>query len=691
MHAFSSSAIHASRFKTILRKWTQSIQALLQGDRPNSLLFKSSRSNRSQNALLCVKNNAYPPFYEPAFFMIDVFKRFVLPLQTLTLQRVLLALLGAALCAQFATAQTPTVNWQHRAESFGDGTRSYVLRPRGPYVIVDPGISERHIVPTANGAFVIIPTNTASGSDHLKLLYTPYLFGTRGYQVLKLDAQGNLLWKRFVALADESSRAIDSQTSNDGLFLSTNTLQDARATANGGLALLVSGAYVTFNALGQQLLYSINHCDNDLDFLIDQRALNVDGILVAWSSASDTATLRVCAIDVDGQELERVAYSGVQGLNVADYQRNIGFLARTWILNAGVFSNPTLSLRNGQTTRWSKTGAMALEFDGAMSSGRYLRATGEVWAYFADQLIKLSTNGTILWQQTPLERYTLQYWLNDGGVLMRADGLRRWRAFNADGSTRWVHDLPESYAAASQLTATHLRTVQLSNAIEPIAINIASGAIQATSLAYEDEGTLMGLGLVGQDNFVQLRYGTTVQSRSSNVGCFLPGLSGDCVRNMYFAKPEAKTQSALSGLTLSTLNSLEFPLPTFTLEKSSNVELTGNDDGVTRLFAKHLVHDGIRSQLQIQRLNPNGKVRWTRTLSTPEYDAGNAFFRQFPNLLIAGATEYAPQFATSTPKLWGLAERDGSVLWELTLPAALQRMRKVPKTTVFNAFHLPVS
>jgi hypothetical protein len=587
------------------------------------------------------------------------------------------------LLASASHAQFPTINWQHSPQTQGDDIRSYVPTATG----LDPGLDQRHTVASANGAYLIVPTNTASGSDYLRLLYTPYLFATRGYQVAKLDAQGNLQWKRFVALPDASARARAHQQNlfNDGLFWTRNTLQDARETASGGLAFLANGRYVVFDAQGQQLANSAGHCDELTDFADVDTALNSDGLLYAWTPANSAGANRACAIDTSGVELDRMTFPAAMRLDVIDYQRYVGFLTTSGNVNMGVWSNTTVSLHTSTSTRWSKTGAAADNF--ASLTARdvpHIHPNGEVWTRYDGQFVKFANTGDIIWQSADpsLDGFQVKYWLSDGALLENPNS-ESWRALNTTGTTRWQALLPPALFNTSQLLPERVRVLQLSaQAPDTVhhSINLSTGAPTSSQFPNQYAPTL-GFGLVGLNRLVEVGYLASTLSRSYNGACGIPGFVGPCIRQMEFARPTAQVRDVSNGATLGALNDWAFPLPSFPLDNKSWLDLvvnsTTNGEVIERRYAKHLVHDGIATKLQIQRLAANGQAQWSRTLSMPNYDAAAASFRNFGELLIASATEYAPEASVATSKLWALNESDGTVFWERTLSNPWQSIERL--------------
>ena len=278
----------------------------------------------------------------------------------------------------------------------------------------------------------------------------------------------------------------------------------------------------------------------------------------------------------------------------------------------------------------------------------------------------------------------MRHFLNDGSALLESEFPEIWLALNADGTTRWEHPFPDFYfVAAPRLEPNSLHVLQVGGETTLVhAIDLNSGNLTASSFATNIENTVLAIGSLSASQLVHVEYGPSVLSRSYDGACNFSGFYGDCVRSIQFAKPIARIRSAQTGVELAIVGSLPWPLPSMPLTTKSWIDLEFDEEGsISRRYVKHLVHDGIRSRLQIQKLEANGQALWSTSLATPNYDAGAASFHNFGTLLLASAREYAPRWAASVHKLWALNQSDGSIAWELPLNSPWQRIDRITNGT----------
>ena len=465
-----------------------------------------------------------------------------------------------------AAGQSPSL-WIHPADlPAGNGARAHLYGQQlsgGPFPVFlpveEPRYEARAVVPLDDGAYVILPVNGGGASGNLDTLLNPSWLNNRGWQILRVNATGQLLWQRSTRITQGAG-----YMAFNPYMQSVPELGDALRTSNGGLALIAQGGLIVFDPQGTtvlQLSLSAARCGmGELESFPDRAFLSQDDALVLGYASQTNGASRACAVGFDGQEIESISTDAATAMGVVDYRRNAGFLVGNGVLDPGnhSWSNTSISLRTATSTRWSLPSTyMPLP-------NRLLAPNGDAWLD-VDSSVRIYDLAGSLRGQTAEGLYP-KLWLAGGDVLIADDAGLDVRRVQSDGDPVWQRSvLPFPAGVAMwQLLPDRVRMMQ---------VDLTERDIRSASLALADGQVLAddvrnfefrhAVGLAGNDRIVTAGRGPTLGgwSRELVLGCDAPGYCPDAVE---YAQPEVLLRSPATGATIASIDpaQLSFPLAT---------------------------------------------------------------------------------------------------------------------------------
>jgi len=103
------------------------------------------------------------------------------------------------------------------------------------------------VVAGSDGAYLILPINGGGSSENLTYLLRPFWFNNRGWQVMRLNASGQLLWSKFIGANTQTTSALPLSPL---AFAAEPALLQTQLTASGGVAVLSNYGLHVFDAHG---------------------------------------------------------------------------------------------------------------------------------------------------------------------------------------------------------------------------------------------------------------------------------------------------------------------------------------------------------------------------------------------------------------------------------------------------------
>jgi|GEM_PF-5662822 len=572
-----------------------------------------------------------------------------------------------ALAAGAVNAQTRDLLWRVDQAVALPGRVAFFSAENGAPIDFRASFQLVRVIATSNASYVAIPTNTADLEvGNAFTVVPPSWLGTRGWQVIKLDAKGALLWKRQIASSSAS-------------------INDFKLTAEGGVALLQNRQLSVFGAAGEVRFTADVVTELCLDdagnpngsphriFLTD-----ADALVVAYAG-SNSETARACAYSLQGALLDTI--TSVFRIEVGDFRRNFGFLIKEGDFTGSFWSNARFMLRSNNQIFWS----MNVADEEEIPRTAQIALDGSAWIRLGTRFQRLESNGNIAWD-IPALGYQNVGFLESNRMLVANPAATQIAAINLNGSIAWSIEQPiwsdSAHPPIWQIGANNTRAIGFTSADREATIrNIANAsgtetssivAALPTSRANHAFGSLAGSGAVSIDSSAT----PNVYPPPSLVFC--PG-GGFCPASARFGVPSLRRYSAGSVLISDTpAPELTFALPTRPLELRSAVQLVSTGGIAASVVNVGYSHDGYRQLLVAQHLRADGQLLWQRILNTPRYDAEKASFAVSGGSIFISATESAP--STPLGQLWELRLSDGVTLNSHTT-LALQALQAIGANT----------
>ena len=565
-----------------------------------------------------------------------------------------------------------------RTQSYLSGTEQVFIPFPGIRNTRKPSYNNAHIVPLADGAYVIAPINAGVYSRNLMNIVTPFWESNRGWKVLRVAANGQVLWSRHIRTpAPEAVTPFIEPWNYPRNF--EQTLQQSKATADGGLALIISNTTYSYSAEGLlrwQSGYS-NACSIGLiETYYDVVNISDDDHFVVQKNAQGVNPPRACAFDLVGNEVMRVNGSR-NTLYVLDFRRDFGFLTHDADFSMGRLSNSVLSLRTNSALRWQTNVLAATQF------GRQISPTGAVWTtlFTMDNypLHHIGGTGQILWTQ-PSAPSRVMAWLNGGDALL--GDLATFARVSTAGIIRWQTTLAEPLVGtdfeadiAWQLQNDYVRLSGVDaynfNAVGRAArIALADGAVSQSIVL----PARIGLAPMAAEQLLVLEQQPSDVVRKPSAPCFIAEF---CPQVMEFSEAVLKRIDQASGLAAGAdiSEGLDYPYSSLPLERNSFPQLNNFRQSIVTLRYEY---DGVRSTMLLEDIQSNGRQNWATKLAF-EFDAINASVSARGDAYFVAAEQTGPLGASASAKMWRVNANTGLVEWVVELPFAIQHLSNISR------------
>jgi hypothetical protein len=509
-----------------------------------------------------------------------------------------------------------------------------------------PTVQMNRVLRTSNGSYVLVPSNSADLPDANALLAAPPAWpGTRGWQLLRLDDNAGVLWKRFIA---SPSARID----------------DIRLTAELGIALLQNNQAIVFAPDGStrfQMDLATQACPEDFGRFSgnpDRQFINEEELIIVNYAGDVTEQARACAIDFNGNIVDRIT-AVVGRLEVGDYRRSVGFLTKEGPFFNGFWSDARIELRSQTATAWTLSGVdaeiMRREPQIALDRTTLIILNG--------RLRGISPLGVEQWDGEPGGFQSIGF-LSPNRLLQSNPSSTALRAIASDGSVLWeVSQAPwtdsESPAfhqiSASSFTASgYLRGTR--NARVRSYSNASGVETRQINLIAPVDRPVLSVGALGDAAAVLINAGAApLQITNPFAGSC--SLIGFCPTSFGITSPSILRYSSTGQLSAELGGAgLNYPLPSRPLEHRPAVQQFS--DGA--LLHLSYGHDGQRQVLVVRRISSGGQVLWSRRLSDVSFDLERASAAIVGNTVMVSAHIGAPGTAAGSGTLWQLDASTGS-------------------------------
>jgi hypothetical protein len=527
-----------------------------------------------------------------------------------------------------------------------------------------PGFSPSAVVAREDGAYLILPVNGGGGSSELGFVLNPSWQRLRGFQILRLDASGQVLWKRFWNLG--------SATENLSLAPPL-VLSDARLTPAGGLSVLAGtrALFLSADGEGESLDPSLPPAacyPSELVAGIAWAQLGADGeFVVAFRDTSGAAT-RACAFGVDAQLLETVDAPPGEFLQFSDYRRGVGFLL---ITTASSQLPPPV-----QTTRLVRDGVQRWQRPGAFISANrlWLSPTGDTWLPDDSQTLRvIRPDGSVRAEIPQIGELSVRAWLADGDALLGNSGVGDVRRISADGLERWrlTRAATSFDLGAWQVLGDRVRLLAAQNSGdgEVLTLDPVAGTLQVGA-----SFTLGGLaaGPLGLSRHLSASSGEPESiwqrdpSTCLNAACAPRGVSFSSTVNL-------RLFDSTDGTPLAGPMPNGFGFPTYAHLRERAPAVAREVNTLEGAHARY-VSTGEKEVLEVTRLSERGQLLWRRQLQVPRFDIADAQVEVVGGIVYVAASSRGP--LANQHRLWAL-DAQGQTLWERELDEPFKQLARV--------------
>lgn len=550
-----------------------------------------------------------------------------------------------------------------------NGARATLFGFPFPQPNEQPGFSPSAVVTREDGAYLILPVNGGGESSaELGFVVNPSWQRLRGFQILRLDTAGQVLWKRVWNLGVAQSDL--------GPALPV-ALGQTRLTPNGGLAVLAGtqALYLDANGAARQVdaLQPPAACSpNEQSVAVDHLFLNADGdLILASRNALLGRPAYACALDDAGQLLDVIAAPEGRFLDVRDFRRGLGFLINTFDAAAPA-SAPDTRLRQGGNERWRS----GLSLEGERGLG--LSPAGDAWLTDgAGGLRVVRADGNLRAEIPQTVRFYVRGWLTDGDAFLSTLGADEVRRMSADGVERWRLSSPAFAARLGewQVLGPRARVLvaQIAGRGAVLTFDLTEGTVQVGA------GFPLGVlaaGPLGLDRHVSAASGApqSVWQRDPSTCLDIP-----CApRGVSFASSlDVQVFDSAAGAALGDLNPTGFAFPTYARLRERAPAVVREVNTLELAHARY-VSNGEKELLELTRLSERGDVLWRRQLQFPRFDVADAQVEVVNGIVHVAASARGP--LANQHRLWAL-DAQGQMLWERELDEPFKQLARVSTGT----------
>lgn len=544
------------------------------------------------------------------------------------------------------------------------GARATLFGFPFPQPYEQPGFSPSAVVAREDGAYLILPVNGGGGSTELGFVLNPSWQRLRGFQILRLDASGQVMWKRLWNLGSAS----------ENLSLAPSlVLSDARLTAAGGLSVLVGTRALFLSAEGEggsldPSLPPAACFPSELPAIIEWAQLGADGeFVVTFRDTSGVAT-RACAFGVDAQLLETVDAPPGESIQVSDYRSGVGFLLITTASGQLPSAVQTTRLVQGGVQRWQRPGAF-------ISSNRlWLSPAGDTWLPDDSQTLRvIRPDGSVRAEIPQIGELNVRAWLADGDALLGNLGASDLRRLSADGLERWrlTRAATSFDLGAWQVLGNRARLLaaQSSGDGEVLTLDPVAGTLQVGA-----SFMLGGLaaGPLGLSWHLSASSGApeSVWQRDPST-C----LNATCApRGVSFASTiSLQLFDSTDGASLVGPLPNDFGFPTYARLRERAPAVAREVNTLEVAHARY-VSTGEKEILEVTRLSERGQLLWRRQLQVPRFDIADAQIEVVGGIVYVAASSRGP--LANLHRLWAL-DAQGQTLWERELDEPFKQLARV--------------
>jgi hypothetical protein len=552
------------------------------------------------------------------------------------------------------------------------GARATLFGFPFPQPYEQPGFSPSAVVAREDGAYLILPVNGGGNSYQLDSVLNPSWHLLRGFQILRLDATGQVLWKRFW----NRGRIAFDWSANYALELS-----EARLTPDGGLAVLVGDRVLYLSAGGDaRLVYASLPPAGCFPFRtlppIKDIQLNADAELVVNFSRTGNTPEFACALGSSGQLLDSVDAPGEQSMQVLDYRRGSGFLVATTDASqpTGIVQN--MRLRQGSVDHWLRSSP----FIGG--DRLWLSPAGDAWLPDSDSTLRIiRPDGSQRAEIVQTGELKVRAWLADGDALLGDYGVSELRRVSADGIERWRLARTSTSADLSEWqvlgNSARLLAAQGSDADgEILTLDLATGSLQIGT-----DFTLGGLaaGPLGLARHVSVDSGEPesrwLRDPSSCVELVCAPQGASFASTVDVQVFDSTTGDALAGPTAA-----GFDFPTYARLRERAPAVAREPNTLEVAHARY-VSNGEKELLEVTRLSQYGQLLWRRQLAFPRFDAADAQVEVVNGAVYVTASARGPGAAEH--RLWAL-DVQGQISWERALDEPFKQLTRVFAGSVYQ-------
>jgi hypothetical protein len=578
-----------------------------------------------------------------------------------------------ALACLFASSlHAQSLKWiSHDPVPSSAGDRSYIARRNQTTTFQEPGFEPLAVIPREDGAYVVVPVNGGSTSNQLASMLNPSWQRQRGFQILRLDAQGQVLWQRMWT----RRASYNGFVSPDQMGLS-----DARLTPDGGLALL-SGTALYLDASGGNARHFSPHSPptgcmpEGFAFSQSTSFFAADASMVViyrrWRTSDfSPGNPRACAFALDGSLLDAIETEPELELDVVDFRAGVGFLTDTYVFNQGIYSQRSTRLRTGAQTRWSREHAIE------SSPQLAIAPNGSTWLREGSELQVIGSAGQTLAQVAVSDYTAPAAWLPGGDVLLANTSTLELHRVSALGSERWSRPADPSGGgdfARWHVLGDRVRAVSHASYTSPTRVRLPSFDLANGDLLSSQEFPAYELaaGPIGTDNHVRVKAAphdnSWYRDQSTCSAVCDPHAVG------VSSGLDLRVFDSGSGALQATLDPYGFPYTTYARLRERHPGVVWEFGNASIVHARY-VSDGAKELLEISRPDQGGVERWRTRLEFERFDVQNAALTLVNDETYVAASAIGA--VAQEHRLWKL-DAAGAVVWTRTLAEPLQQLMRL--------------
>lgn len=525
-----------------------------------------------------------------------------------------------------------------------------------------PGFSPNAVVAREDGAYLILPVNGGGGHSQTAEVVNPSWRRLRGFQVLRLDEAGQVLWKRFWNLGADPVNFATSFALE---------LSEARLTPDGGLAMRSGSRVVYLSAEGGARRidpwYPPATCylgPSIPDVVRVQ--LNASGDAMVTFRQRPGEPMQACAIGPDGEVVGSVEAPDEQSMAVLDFQRAVGFLVSTHHPLDPNHPGQGTRLRQGSVDRWLRSETYYSE-----DRRLWLSPMGDAWLPDGAEVLRvISAEGTQRAEISHPGWMGVQAWLANGDALLVRGDLGDIRRVSGDGTERWRSVRAPTHADLTdwQMLGDNARMLVLSG--EVITLNLVTGGLQS-STAFALGG--LAAGPLGMTRHITASSGRPETSWPRAI-CFQP--VGFChPKGVSFANTmDVRVYESATGIALAGPAASGFGFPTYA-RLGELAPAVAREANTLEVAQARYVSNGEKEVLEVTRLSERGHPLWRRQLEIQRSDVADAQV-EVVNGQVYVATSSRGAVWQREYRLWALGAQ-GQIRWQLELAKPYKQLARV--------------